>query len=687
MKNKLFALILILSFTKIFSQQDTSVVTINEIIIKDAKSVDIISEKIQIKKINIHMPRTAGEVFKDIPGVNIIKRSGFATEPIIRVFKNEQINLMIDGGTKVTHSCANRMDPMTTRVAAGEIEQIELYKGPYSVRFGQTFGGIVNILTHKTKSKKEKYINGSVEGRYELNGNGKSTLLSLNGGIKKFDFIANANYREFDNYFSGSDQEIASSFTAYDYSAKLGYNITNKQRLQLSLRQTFAEDILHAGLPMDVESDRGDIIALDYSIKKINNLIKGVNAKVYGSKVDHLMTNEFRPNAKYALAISPVLSETVGGKVEFVLNPSEKIYLYSGVDYKYATKDGQRNRTVYENFCTGMVFAEPKEFVDLIWQNSYEKDLGVFTEMRYPINNKIFLSSGVRHDIVEVNALNPADDFVALYSGQMSENNYNNTSFFANLKYKLPKNYQVQLSAGRGNRNPDLLELYINHLSIGLDAYEYVGNPNLKSEQNNQIDLAISKTEDNLMVYANVFYSYFTNYITAKVDTTIDRKFLPCKDPEYTKRFVNITTAEQYGFDAGVRYKFKEKYYINTNINYTIGNNLEWNEPLAEVSPLMSVTSVGYKFKKLQLEIKNRFAAKQERVSESFGETETESFDIVGLSTFYTPIKQLKIGFAIDNIFDTNYYEHLNRPYRNMDTMSMYFEPGRNYKISVKYNF
>jgi iron complex outermembrane receptor protein len=39
------------------------------------------------------------------------------------------------------------MDPITSHVIPEEIGKIEVVKGPYTVRFGQTFGGVVNMVT------------------------------------------------------------------------------------------------------------------------------------------------------------------------------------------------------------------------------------------------------------------------------------------------------------------------------------------------------------------------------------------------------------------------------------------------------------------------------------------------------------------------------------------------------------
>ncbi len=44
----------------------------------------------------------------------------------------------------------------------------------------------------------------------------------------------------------------------------------------------------------------------------------------------------------------------------------------------------------------------------------------------------------------------------------------------------------------------------------------------------------------------------------------------------------------------------------------------------------------------------------------------------------------LDINFAVTNIFDKNYVEHLSRAYKAMDTQSLYWEPGRSFNLGIK---
>ncbi len=80
--------------------------------------------------------------------------------------------------------------------------------------------------------------------------------------------------------------------------------------------------------------------------------------------------------------------------------------------------------------------------------------------------------------------------------------------------------------------------------------------------------------------------------------------------------------------------------------------------------------------------------AEQNKISTSFGETVTPGFTTFDLSAGVKPFKGFSVGAAVLNIFDTDYYEHLNFSYRNSDLLSgRIYEPGRNFTLYITYSF
>ncbi len=176
---------------------------------------------------NIVQPKNVADLFNNLNGFSVIKRGNYAIDPSFRASQYEQLNIQYDGGTKAMHACPNRMDPITTHIIPEEISKIEIIKGPYTVRYGATFGGIINMVTDKP-SIEDTGLHGKVSGGYESNGNSYVTMLQLQHVTDTYDLVGNVGYRDFGNYEDGSQIEIPSSFRSTDYGVKFGYNFTRK---------------------------------------------------------------------------------------------------------------------------------------------------------------------------------------------------------------------------------------------------------------------------------------------------------------------------------------------------------------------------------------------------------------------------------------------------------------------------
>lgn len=629
-------------------------------------------------------PRNVSDLFKDIPGFGIQKRGAYASEPVFRAFKNEQLNVQYDGGMKILNACPNRMDPITTHVIPEEIDRIEVVKGPFTVRFGQNYGGIVNLVT-KNVTHKKLGVSGNLETGYETNGNNFTGRGALIYRKEKVDLELNGSYRNYGDYTDGNGDEVPSSFTSTDYSVKLGLNPTENQRMRFTWRQSFGRDIKHAGLPMDSPYDNSYLIGVDYKIQDVSGKISSIMFKGFYSNVDHLMTNEERPNYMMVAAESNVFVTTWGGKTEMTITPSDKTNIFVGLDANIISREGDRIRTI--KMMNGNMLPEPMVKVDKIWQDSELNDIGVFAEGKFKVTDRSFLTAGLRTDFISTAINDPEQDFLDLYGGEIEDQSEVNVSGNLSYLYNVNKT-RLQVSLGRGVRTASIVERYINHFNVNSDPYEYVGNPYLSPEANHQIEVSIGQRFDKIDLGASVFYSFLDNYITAVVDEDLPRKYMPTQEPRFAKRFVNVDQAMQTGFEFYFNYRFTEALSFLSDISYTYGQNKELDEPLPQIVPLTSHLSLNFDKDKYWLNFNTRLVAEQDRIAESFGETVTPGFATFDLSGGFKPFADFTVGAAILNIFDTAYYEHLNFAYRNSDTNAgRIYEPGRNFTIYINYNF
>ena len=662
-------------------------IQLNNIIIKADPFGDIAQSEVVYDDIKATtQPRNVSDLFKDIPGFGIQKRGAYASEPFFRAFKYEQLNVQYDGGMKILNACPNRMDPITTHVIPEEIEKIEIIRGPFTVRFGQNYGGIINMVSKSMNNQKTGF-SGNVETGYETNGNNFTTRGTFVYKKEKFDLELNGSYRDYGDYTDGNGIEVPSSFKSTDYSIKFGYNPADNQRFRFTWRQSFGRDIKHAGLMMDSPYDDSYLAGLDYKITDVSDMISAITFKGFYSNVDHLMTNEDRPSFAATEASSNVFATVYGGKTEFILTPSDKLNIFTGLDANFIAREGDRIRLV--KIMNGNVLPMPMEKVDKIWQDSEVNDIGVFAEGKYKISDKTIITAGLRSDFISASINDPEQDFLDLYAenGEIKDQSEVNISGNLSLAYRVNRT-EWQFAFGRGVRTAAMIERYINHFNVGADPYEYVGNPYLDPEINNQFEISVKQRFDQFDFGATVFYSFLNNYITAVVDESLPRKFMPTVPPIYAKRYINVDKAIQTGFEAYFNYHITSNLSFLSDISYTYGQNKDFDEPLPQITPLTAHFGLNFEKEKYWLNFKSRLVNEQDRIAESFKEEVTPGFATFDISGGFKPVKGLTVGAAVLNIFDAAYYEHLNFTYKNSNLLSgRIYEPGRNFTIYLNYNF
>jgi len=635
---------------------------------------------------NVVQPKNVADLFNSINGFSVIKRGNYAIDPSFRGSQYEQLNIQYDGGTKAMHACPNRMDPITTHIIPEEISKIEIIKGPYTVRYGATFGGVINMV-----SKKPNYLengfHGKISSGFETNGNATVNMLQLQYIKEKYDVVGNFGYRNFGNYQDGSNIEIPASFLSTDYGLKMGYNFTDAERIQIQWRQSFGRDVLHAGLPMDTQYDNSSIASIDYKKSDLKGVFKSISAKGYYSFVDHLMTNAKRSTFMMMEASSAVEATSKGGKIELNWQPSKNLDIFSGVDAMLVHRDGGRNRVV--KIMNGNTLPTPKEFNDKVWQDSYVNDFGVFTEAKWLFKENHLITAGIRYDRVVSDINDPEADFAAVYNlRQRTENNISGT---ISLKKIISNTITLEAAFGRGVRSANMIERFINHFTINQDPYEYIGNPDLKAEVNNQFEIGFKakNTSNNIKFAGSVFYSDLENFIVGIVDPSKTRKFMPTAQPVNPKVFRNLDSAYKTGFEASFEANFLENYFVTSEMAYVYAKNKDLNESLPLTPPLNARVIFGLKKPNYWANLQYNITSSQDEIAPSFGETRTEGYQTLDVRFGFKPFKNASLGVAAINVFDKTYRNHLNFSFNNQAGFenTPITEPGRNLTAFFQYSF
>jgi len=647
----------------------------------------VVSQDIEKK---YSQPRNTAELFKDMPGFSLQKRSAMSTEPSLRAFKYEEMNLIYDGGFKMVNACPNRMDPAPAHVIPEEVEKIEVIKGPFNVRFGQTFGAVVNMQTRRGAPEK-KGLSGLLQGGYETNGSNKVGLASLTYAREKFDVSSTLSYRDFGDYVDGKGDTVPAGFRSLEYSVKTGFTPRKERRLLLDWRQNFTRNVKHPGLPMDSPKDDSYLIGVDYYAGKISPKIRAFTAKAYYSYVDHLMTNGYlmdkpRPNYPTFDARTPVWSRTAGMKAESEYQPKKNLLVYVGASADGIARDGTKTVLITRNPNTGEPWPVKKKVMK-VWQDARITDYGAYAQGSWSKDRRNIFGAGIRVDYVRAEARDPDPGMIALYGNFGPRVDMVLSANFSYI-YKRP-DYRIEAAVGRGARTPNMIERYIYRFVISEDSREYIGNPFLKPEINNQVEISGIRQWGAFRAGADVFASYFQNYITAVLRSDWTPDTGSCGNPpKAPKQFVNVD-AYQYGADIFASYDLTEAWRLSADFSYIKAYNLTLNEPLAQINPPGGHIKVRFRQPRYWVDYRVELRAPKTDVAKSFDEHPTPGYAVHDVMAGWKPNEHWTLGLSVTNIFDAAYYYHTTFVFRNAGprTGEKIYEPGRNIGMMVTYKF
>ena len=645
------------------------ILLVEEIVVTGTRTASYVQADYLRKDFEAQQPKDLGKYMRNVPNVSAIRRGGYGLDPVLRGFKYDQLNVQIDGGARVEGACPSRMDPPMAHISAGDLEKIEVLKGPYALRFGPSFGGVINMVMSAPERHETFTLGAQIESGYESNFNGWQNRLSVSGGSNMYDFRASGGFTNYNNYTDGDGNEIPAAFDKSDYTLKFGINPLQNHRLQVSFRQVFTRDVSFPALMMDERKDDTSIFILDYAARNVSPLVNSLSLKAYRSDVDHIMDNRDRPTAAMTDAVTDVTTSVTGLRAETGLLLQSNV-LFIGLDYTQTDKTGFRTREFLAGPMQGNILT------DNVWQGASIMNAGLFGEFRASISDVQFITSA-RIDYNEGKSNDPDNAFREMHPLMDSE--FTNLSISAGISRAISRNIELNLYAGRGVRSPGISERYINFFPIGIDRYDYIGDPQLNPEINNNIDLGVRMRTTAGTVTGNIFYSYVQDFISPEL-TDLEGKNM---DVLGVKRFTNISSATLTGFEIGYSALFSNALHVSTSVAYTHGKNNNTDEYLPEIPPLEGRSVVSYSMMNGNLipEFSIRAVAGQNKISETFGESRTPGFVLVNAAVRYSPLQFVDISAGVNNIFDKSYYEHLNR--RNREDGNPLLEPGRVFYVNL----
>ena len=643
------------------AQQDSLYYNIETV--KISKLLPKQKEKIETKNTDF-LSHDAGQFLNSIPELSGIRKAGsYATDPVLRGFKYEQLNLITDGAATSVNACPNRMDPASSQISMNIVKEAEIYKGPYFFRYGSAIGGTINFISFDPEFTDKTTFGGRISTGFESNGSVLRNELIGTLTTKKLAWDIFGSYQKGNRYEDGNGDEVPSKFERYNLGTKGNYKWNDKNITTLQISTNQGRDIEFAALKMDLVYDKTWMAQLKHAAKFENQLLEQLNLNSYMSFVDHSMALPDRT------MIHNVESKTSGARAELKFRKNNYNF-YTGLDYKNEAVE------TIEFIAPAMM----KLRDGTAWQDSEIQQVGWFNEFNYYAKTGKFMASA-RLDYNTGKANEESKLFQQLY-GDTKENQLNH-SLSAGYSHYFSKNSQLSLWLGRAQRSGSLTERFINLFVIGLDAYEILGNPHLKAETNNQMDLIYTYKREKVYFQVDGFYSYLQDYISGVINSSITPY---SKMSPGVRQMKNVDKAFKTGIESKFNWQFAPKYKTELAMAYTYAEDLTTKNPLPEIAPLDFRWSVIADFNPIKAAVKYRYVSEQNRIDNAFGELKTPSFNLFDFDVTYNVFKNAVLMGSITNIFDRAYAEHLSRAL-STDLNKRIFAPGRSFNLAFSYKF
>ena len=569
--------------------------------------VSTIQQKIDRKVITVGkdlttIGATASEIMNNLPSVSIDSQSGD-----VSLRGNENVRVLVDG--KPTNVPASQL---LKQIPSTSIKSIELITNPSSKYNPEGMSGIINIILHKNT---KLGFNGSVDfglskeinakfnsalnmnyrnGKFNLYGNYGNNIgkNSNNGFINRFDDNTQQIFSFGDNNKSHlfkigidyyvNDKNTFSIYTNQNIYDGKGFGTTDIIYLSNDFpdfRQEFSNtndnntSTYNASFKHDFEKEGHNIILdVDYSIFDSEETAK-FNFNSAPNYTEHI--NNDRENTVINLDYVNPLSEKTKLELgfEYKTNESENVYLTSNsnlFDSNYLYE-----RSIYSFYATyGKTFEK--------W--SYQ--IGARVE-QYEVEANFA-------QVTQENALFEDDKF-SIYP----------SIFFT---YTPSEKNAYQLSYSRRVDRPGLGQ--INPIrEWSTPRVTSVGNPELKQQFTNSIEVNYTRQFEKGSVTAGTFYRVIKDEISRTV-------FIDPEDPNrLLLTYDNFDENSAYGFEVSSNYRPTKWWNINASAEYYFKTVKGTVEDITRTPELVEIDNSTYSF----------------RLNSNFKATKKLSFSIFGM--------------------------------------------------------
>lgn len=658
-----------------------------------------------------------GNLLSKISGVTALKTGNNISKPVIHGLYGSRISVLNNGVKMAEQEWGVEHAP---NIDVNDFEHIDVIKGASALKYGNEGVGGVVVLEPQIIPKKD-----TIMGSLKIAGisNGRGGELSVNA-MKTWDnqwFVkTGGTYKKLgDQYIPHHTlQNTGAEVNSFNFSVG---NRSFMQGIEAFYSGIFQEYGIykgaHLGSPKDFyyATQFGQPYFLDdfsYDIQNPKQNVEHHIAKIAAYK-------RFADFGKLSLQYSFQLNR----RKEFDIRRGELNELPS-MDLRLLTHTAsliheiERGHWSLESGISGSFqdnFPNPATKARRLIPDYYKYDAGIFSVFKYKFNSKLNAEVGARYDFSRFDAYKYYDEtewedkyanaypqfYISKHDSRVLVRpvlDYHNFSANVGLNYQPLRNVDLKFNFSRADRTPNAAELFADGLHHSAAIMEK-GDLSIEKETLYHANLSIMAKLNilqGLEIEANpyvMFSDSFINQVPVGIQST-NRGVFPVWGYQQIK-------ARIFGLDADLHLKILENLEWKSNFSTLRGDDLSHHEPLILMMPSQWRNALEFNlntdrnfyvrlenenvFKQKRFPIRNQMVNFIEDDQEISREVDFSSppaaYNIFNASVGADIFKNLNVNFRINNIFNKEYREYLNR--------LRYFmpEPGRNFIITLKYNF
>ncbi|MDL1913600.1 MAG: TonB-dependent receptor [Bergeyella sp.] len=656
-----------------------------------------------------------GELLSQISGVSSLKTGNSISKPVIHGLYGNRVPIVADGIKMEEQEWGIEHAP---NIDINEYEKINIVEGASALRYGNQGSGGVIELEKRTVIKKDTLI-GKVLLSYISNGRGGGVSSSFSKYFRNqwyFGFSGSSRILG-DQYIPQHTlQNTGSKIYAFDFNfGKLG----SKTGIEFGFSKIHQNFGIFRGSHIGNAKDFYEIITSGISSSyydrfsyKINNPRQNVDHQI--AKISFY--RKFRNFGKF----SALYSYQLNNRKEFDIRRGEYNNIPS-LDLRLATHSLRLGHVLKKGFFTfenGMSanyqdnFANPETRTKRLIPSYKKYGLGIFSVLKYRGGN-FSVEGGIRYDRDRYDAFVYYDEmdwekyrkrYSRFFIGQENSRilthpllNYNNLSGIVGFSYHFNKDWTFKSNFSGISRTPNVAELFADGLHHSAAIIEH-GNLGIKSEMLYKMDISLQmnfNVLEGMKIDLNPYMMYSEGFINQVPTGTLPtvRGVFPVWEYQQIK-------AKIVGLDVDTETKISSFLLWKGQLSILRGEDQTNREPLILMMPSRLRNLFDFSFSNLpfRFSLENEVVFKQNRyplrnvkvdmiedkkfITREVDYSSTPSaYQVFNIRAETFLFKKIGIHLSVNNI--------LNKEYRNyMNRLRFFFpEPGRNYVITLKYQF